>query len=366
MTNVYTLLSIDGGGVRGIFAIELIRLIIEELEKQNYQIHDVIDMYCGVSVGSITASVLAQHNYNFFKTYSEQEDMVRNVFMSRTSLGPVIECKYYGGPKSKAIQHVIGKQALFREVKTNLLILAADQRGREILMHSSNPLREEHRRLGEVEKGATTTSVSEIAKYSVPGNTRVAKKTKPTKNQKRELEHESPDLLLWRAIDASTAAPVYFPPVNIDGKLCIDGGAVSTNPSIIGTHTLRKLVAQQDDSQKRQPNIFRVLSIGAGAGNINSDPEEKVYERDPMQYGLVTWMASGLFDIMTKSNDPILESVMPALLGGSGRFMRLDTTVRVAMDDVTQETFEELRENAQITFKKHKIQIMNWLLAHVD
>ena len=363
MQKVYTLLSIDGGGIRGIFAIELLKLIMDELKKKRLQMHDVIDMYCGVSVGSIVASVLAKHNYSFFDTYKEQEDIVRGVFQAKTSLGPLIECKYFGWPKSKAIKDLLGVDTLLRDVKTNLLVIAADSKGREIIMHSSNPFQVALTKK-KVDTKARSTDVLSVARYSVPDLSQ-----KDTRNDEahKESNQDVSSLPLWKIIDASTAAPIYFPPVEVLGKLCIDGGVVSTNPSIIGTHTLRKLLSSQYQSKFKEDTVIRVFSIGAGGGNLNSDDEEKTEYFHPMQYGLVTWVALGNFmDILTKTNDPIIESVMPALLKGSGRYMRADTTVKVAMDDVSPETFEKLRKNAKNTFAKHGKEIMRWLLDPLE
>lgn len=357
----YTVVSIDGGGIRGIFAMEFLKLLMQGLHARGKNLHDVVDLYCGVSVGSVIASLLAQHKYEFFRNFKLEDRLLKEVFAQKTVLGPALECKYQGKPKTDVLQKVLG-QGTMGDLGTNLVVLVSDMVGKEIIVHSNVPLRNNNGAPPVVNaRPADVADISDLSEFSVPDEQGKGKKRKEHRHKKNlTLGGDTP---LYQVVDASTAAPIFFPPVHLMGRLCIDGGVVSTNPSIAGIHVMRKILQDQPAAANRHDEspVVRVLSIGSGSGNINSDLQEVGYERDPMQYGAMTWLSIGLLDLVSRSNDPFLDSVMPSLLEGSKRYIRVDTTIRSGMDDMSPEKAQLLRNNARETFKAEGLKILDWL-----
>src|SRR6185503_17324238 len=59
--NIMNILSLDGGGARGIITLKIIKEIIERANKitdKKLQITDLFDFYCGSSVGTLIIAAL--------------------------------------------------------------------------------------------------------------------------------------------------------------------------------------------------------------------------------------------------------------------------------------------------------------------
>ena len=64
---------------------------------------------------------------------------------------------------------------------------------------------------------------------------------------------------IWQVVRATSAAPNYFSPITVDGKLFVDGGFGTNNPTL---EAFREATWSDDD----MPSNLMIISIGSGVG----------------------------------------------------------------------------------------------------
>ena len=289
------ILSIDGGGVRGQFDLDIISRIEDHFGRT---ISDMFDMVVGVSAGAMTAVAIAGESYD--RSISEITVDFTKVFDSKQELGPVMETKYDGKGKTSLFREYFGEKTL-GDVTMPVVILASSINGELIEFTNTNP--------------------------------------------------NHVDLKLSNVVDASTAAPVYFPPVLVDGHgYCIDGGIISNDPVIAAVMTAKKIWGEKSE--------FKVMSLGTGTvTKINIDSGSL---NSPRKFGLVKWLSEGLIDILTMSNEELLKQVIP-LIVGKNNYIRITSTVVGNMDDTSEEMTSMLHQNAGKIWNMYNADIVTWM-----
>lgn len=261
------LLSIDGGGIRGLIAIEFLAEV-ERLLRERFAVPDLVlanyfDYVGGTSTGAIIATLVSwgyttEEIRSFYTTGGKTMFQPANLFsaIARRSRGKFAATMgALGILRSDAI---FTQKALENEIKA---VLGADTKlGSEKL----------HTLLLIVTRNASTDSPWPIsnnpkAKYN--------DRTDGTSNL---------ELPLWQLIRASTAAPVFFPPeeIHIDGVpkpfMFMDGGiTVYNNPAFqlflmatLPTYRLGWKTGERD---------MLLVSVGTGlceSANLNLAPQE--------------------------------------------------------------------------------------------
>jgi uncharacterized protein len=207
--SVKRLLALDGGGVRGIFSIEVLCRLEAQLREKtgnpNLLLSDYFDYIAGSSTGAIIATCLS-----WGMTAAE----VQNLYISRATemfrLAPIF----------RRFWHMFEAEAITRLFKT---VFSEDPEGKVPSLLGTKKLRT---LLMLVMRNHTTGSPWPIS------NNPAAKFNDPA----------SPEcnlnLPLWQLVRASTAAPVFFPPETIDlgGRryVFVDGGITPyNNPSFL-------------------------------------------------------------------------------------------------------------------------------------
>lgn len=190
------LLAIDGGGIRGVLALE----ILAEIERQlgggrpDFRLGHYFDYVAGTSTGGIIAAGLARgmsvaEIMDFYESAGAQ-------MFERASLLERLHHKFKDEPLARKLKEVFGARTVLGSpgLQSLLLLVLRNATTDSPWPISSNP----------------------FAKYNA-----------------RERDDCNLDLPLWQLVRASTAAPTYFPPevIQIGARqlVFVDGGVTMYN-----------------------------------------------------------------------------------------------------------------------------------------
>ncbi|XP_063897128.1 calcium-independent phospholipase A2-gamma-like [Helicoverpa armigera] len=203
------ILALDGGGIRGIIAIEMLRHL-ERLSGR--RVTELFDYVAGVSTGAIIAAVLcggagtldsARHMY-----YTLSQDMFGNTSL----LG--------GGARLVWTHAYYDTQAWERLLQDNL---------RDVTLTHCN--RSHAPKLAIV--SCVVNRGSRLAPFLF--------RSYEVGWRRRSVFPGTSRAPLWAAVRASAAAPTYFDEFRHDGLLHQDGGILVNNPAAVAVHEARLL-----------------------------------------------------------------------------------------------------------------------------
>jgi len=207
--DAFRVLSISGGGYRGLYAASLLARIEENPEFGSGPIGERFDMIAGTSVGGLIAVALALG----------------------IKAADVYELLKASGPKIFPKRWLVGARKLFsKEVYSAEPLEAAI---RECLKGSAD------QKLSEIDKPLMLTTVGwtmgELRLLTSRGLT----------------AHNASECTVLEATRATSAAPAHFPPVMLGSDWCVDGGLAANCPDVHALHFAR---------QRGLP--VRMLSVG--------------------------------------------------------------------------------------------------------
>ena len=215
-------LSIDGGGIRGLIPA----LVLAEIERRTERrIADLVDMIAGTSTGGILACALGKPDplpaAEIASLYVEEGPKIfdRSLLKQITSLGGYLDERYSDKGLVRALERYLGDTAM-RAATLPLLLTAYDTEARAIHLLRS--------------------------------------------------EGEHSDASMVDAAHATSAAPTYFEPVRLDGACLVDGGVFATNPALVAYAELRG-------------KLDLLLSLGTGE-HTRSLPCEKVKDWGQLEW----------------------------------------------------------------------------------
>lgn len=219
------ILSLNGGGVRGLFTITLLaelESIIEKREKrENVKIGDYFDLITGTSIGGILALGLAS-GISARKLKEAFEKSATDIFplkrFKRKQWWHLLRRSIYESePLYEAVKGMIGDTIKFENLNRRVMITSVN------------------------------LSTGKPKFFKTPHN--------PEFTMDGEIR-------LIDAAMATSAAPTYFKPHFIEklDHYFADGGLVANNPSYIGIREV--LIDMQNDFPNAKPENVKVLNVG--------------------------------------------------------------------------------------------------------
>lgn len=251
------ILSIDGGGIRGIIPVLLLSEIEARLRENCKTLSDVFDLYAGTSTGGIIALGLAKQK--------------------PLRLDELIEM--YTG---KAAKRIFRKKGLLSFIPDNWRILEDERYASRGINSVLKSLFGEAETMKELKQNVLITSY----------DTEKSKATIFT-HFNHSKDNQYMDIPIWNIARATSAAPTYFEPhhfsTNYHGRkieyTCVDGGMIANNPAMcayveakkqwpdekiilvsIGTGTLKQSTSFEDIKNLNKicwlPKIFPIFFDG--------------------------------------------------------------------------------------------------------
>lgn len=217
MDRAFKILSIDGGGIRGIYPAHILRCIEERL---NIDLFNGFDMIAGTSTGSIIAAGIAKQvpATNIVEMYKEHG---ADIFRQKSFFFPLKKWKNQVHPMFDSLY---------------------DSKHLEIVL--TDVFQES--KLGEIEKPLLLPA-TDIGNGCVH-----VLKSGYSEDFTRDF-----DVLVKDAVLASCSAPTFFDPHKLDNYLLADGGLWANNPALAAVIEAQKVLGIKPDN-------IQVLSIGTG------------------------------------------------------------------------------------------------------
>ncbi len=351
MTQPFRILSLDGGGIRGIMTIEM----LDAIERQSPGFLSKVDLLAGTSTGGLIALALATNRISlddlrrlyvtnggeiFATNLSRTFQLIRNTFVSR----------YDNTALKKFIAQSVGDIKL-GELPRKVLITSFDLTGSD----KGNLRRWKAKFFHNLEGEDNNANVANSDWYQ-----RVA------------------DVALYTA-----SAPIYFPAAN--GY--VDGGVVAPNPAMVALaqtqdvryfasnaqHPARSSAIQQQSviqraSQPTAPSIpsdIRLLSIGTG------ESRKSIARKSKLDWGFLRWIwpfgapGAPLLSLMIEGDANVDSFECMQLLDNN--FRRAQITLPPDKDyDMDQAAnVPDMQSIAQSYTRSNEfVEIVNWAQTH--
>ena len=283
--SVKRILALDGGGVRGIFTLQILArleaLFREEAGTSDLRLADVFDLIAGTSTGAIIATFLSEG-----KTVAQIEQLY-------LEFGPLMFRRqpWYHRWRSKYRADAIGE--LFRQHY-------CEDDGRTPALMGSSRFRT---KLLIIMRNATTGSAWPVSNHP-----------QAMYNDRARADCNL-DVPLWKLLRASTAAPSFFPPERIDygdhDFLFVDGGVTTyNNPALIAV--LMATLPQYRLCWPAGRGALHVISIGTGSERTH--PPQKVAEKIDLLDQL-EFLVPALLDAVAVQQDTLCRVLGDCLFG---------------------------------------------------
>ncbi len=263
------ILSIDGGGIRGLIPAT----VLNEIEiRTKKPIASLFDLIAGTSTGGIIALGLVKPSHDgqpeytaadLVNLYEKKGPVIFHQGLLRTinNFGNLLDSKYADTSLERILLHFF-KNTLISQSLTDILITAYELERRDTFFFKSN-------------------------------------KAKKQKNR---------DFLMRDAARATSAAPTYFEPEKIPTEdlthyyALIDGGVFANNPTMCAYVEARNMFPEEKD--------FLIVSLGTG------QVTKPIYYEKAKDWGVAKWaqpILNVVFDGINDAVDYQLRMLLPTV-----------------------------------------------------
>lgn len=333
-SNLVRILSLNGGGARGLFTIsvlaEIERIIALDTGNQDVKVGDYFDLITGTSIGGILALGLAAN-----KSARELEVVFREkaplIFPQqrcrwflpslRKKYRQITRPLYASTPLAEAVKSMVGESTTFNDLTCRVMIPAVN------------------------------LSTGKPHFFKTPHNPKFSRDGR---------------LTLVDAAMATSAAPTYFAPhyCNELDAYFADGGLVANNPSFIGLHEV--FHDMTTDFTNVKVNDVNILNIGTLGEEYTISPSALGAERNNGYFGL--WGAGQRLVLTTMTANQLLHKAMlqRELMShdATDNYVYLDDTIPneaasdITLDNASQSSLRNLasrgKQLATVEFTKNE------------
>jgi patatin-like phospholipase/acyl hydrolase len=304
-------LSIDGGGIRGIIPA----IVLAAIEQRTGRpVATLFDLMAGTSTGGILAAALARPGDDGSPRFAARELIGlyeaegpeifdRSLAKQVRSVGGLIDERYDAGGLERALERYLG-EARLSESLTGVFITAYDIEARAAFFFRSS----------------------------------------------RASNDPADDYTLASAARATAAAPTYFEPARVTDvagratRALIDGGVFATNPAMCAFAEVARA--------GREDELDLVVSLGTG-----SHTDALRYD-DVRSWGSLEW-ARPIIDVVFDGVADTVDFQLAQLLD-DGRYVRLQTPLESAsdaLDDASERNIAALRREGELLVQRRSADI---------
>ncbi|XP_042494288.1 patatin-like protein 2 [Macadamia integrifolia] len=340
--NLITILSIDGGGIRGIIPATILEFLesqLQELDGEDARLADYFDVISGTSTGGLVTAMLTAPDQNNRPLFAAKD--IKSFYLENC---PKIfpQKSGFGGMITKLFQSLIGPK----------------YNGKYL----HDLVRE---KLGSTRLHQTLTSVV-IPTFDI-------RSLQPTIFSSCEVNIDPTlDAQLLDICIATSAAPTYLPAYyftnqdeegNVREFNLIDGGVAANNPTLVAISEVTKQVFKEHPDffpiKPMDYGRFLVISIGTGTRKM----ERKYSAKMAAKWGVMGWLlndgSTPLVDVFTQASADMIDfhlGVVFQALHSEDNYLRIqDDSLTGAVSSVdisTQGNLENLVEVGEELLKK--------------
>ncbi|XP_027205645.2 calcium-independent phospholipase A2-gamma-like [Dermatophagoides pteronyssinus] len=307
-------LSIDGGGTRGLLVIEILRQI-----EQSYgqPIHKIFDLICGVSTGSIIAMLLGALRISI----DECDSYYRQVssYLFKTDV--------FRGTSRLLWSHAYYDTTVYEKILKQIY-------GDTKLIHTKKSSDCPHMIAISAIVNLPTLEPYLFRNYELHPS------AKPLSHFDGSSKHR-----IWEAVRASSAAPGYFEEFTIDKHVHQDGGILLNNPTAVALHEAKLLWPNEP--------IQCVISLGSGR---YQPPSNRTIELDDNNKDVtLSSLKHKILRLIDSATDTeMIHRLMQDMLPDPVYYrMNPMLTDYSTIDENRPEKLEQMKQDAQIYLRKN-------------